>query len=191
MNRSKDQIYIEKVLHGDTSSFSYLVDNYKDMAYTIALKIMRNPEDAEEVAQDSFVKVFRQLKTFKGNSKFSTWLYTIVYRTAISKIRKKKFDTTDIDEYVIENHSIDFSFPQLNLLKAEEQKKYVALAMNSLSEIDSLIITLFYLNESTFAEIIKITGLTKTNIKVRLFRARKKLYKELSKILKTELKTIL
>jgi len=191
MNPTKDQIYIEKVLFGDASSFSFLVESYKDMAYTIALKIVRNPEDAEEVAQDSFVKAFQQLQTFKGNSKFSTWLYTIVYRTAISKIRKKKLEVTDIDEYVIENHSIDFSFPQLDLLKAEEQKKYVTLAINALAELDALLITLFYLNENTFDEIIEITGLTKTNIKVRLFRARKKLYKELSKILKTELKTIL
>ncbi len=191
MNPTKDQIYIEKVLLGDTSSFSFLVESYKNMAYTIALKIVRSPEDAEEVAQDSFVKAFQQLQTFKGNSKFSTWLYTIVYRTAISKIRKKKLEVTDIDEYVIENHSIDFSFPQLDLLKAEEQKKYVTLAINTLPEIDALLITLFYLNENTFDEIIEITGLTKTNIKVRLFRARKKLYKELSKILKTELKTIL
>lgn len=191
MNPTKDQIYIEKVLLGDASSFSFLVESYKDMAYTIALKIVRSPEDAEEVAQDSFVKAFQQLQTFKGNSKFSTWLYTIVYRTAISKIRKKKLEVTDIDEYVIENHSIDFSFPQLDLLKAEEQKKYVTLAINALAELDALLITLFYLNENTFDEIIEITGLTKTNIKVRLFRARKKLYKELSKILKTELKTIL
>jgi len=191
MNPTKDQIYIEKVLLGDTSSFSYLVDSYKDMAYTIALKIVRSPEDAEEVAQDSFVKTFKQLQSFKGNSKFSTWLYTIVYRTAISKVRKKKIEVTDIDEYVIENHSIDFSFPQLDLLKVEEQKKYVGLAINSLAELDALLITLFYLNENTFDEIIEITGLTKTNIKVRLFRARKKLYNELSKILKTELKTIL
>jgi len=191
MNPAKDQIYIEKVLRGDTSSFSFLVDSYKDMAYTIALKIVRSPEDAEEVAQDGFVKAFQQLQSFKGNSKFSTWLYTIVYRTAISKIRKKKLEVTDIDDYVIENHSIDFSFPQLDLLKAEEQKKYVTLAVNTLTELDALLITLFYLNENTFDEIVEITGLTKTNIKVRLFRARKKLFKELSKILKTELKTIL
>ena len=107
MNPTKDQICIEKILQGDTSSFSFLVESYKDMAYTIAMKIVRNAEDAEEVAQDSFVKAYQQLQSFKGNSKFSTWLYTIVYRTAISKIRKKKLEVTDIDDYVIENHSID------------------------------------------------------------------------------------
>jgi len=191
MSSAKDQIYIEKVLRGDISSYNYLVNNYKDMVYTIALKIVRNHEDAEEIAQDSFVKAFQKLESFRGDSKFSTWLYTIVYRTAISKIRKKNIETTDIDDFVIENHSVDFSFPQLDLLKAEEQRKYVKIAIDSLSELDALLITLFYLNENTFDEINEITGLTKTNIKVRLFRARKKLYKELSQILETELKTIL
>jgi len=191
MSSTKDQIYIDKVLQGNTSSYNYLVNNYKDMVYTIAIKIVRNREDAEEVAQDCFIKAFQKLNTFKGESKFSTWLYTIVYRTAISKIRKNKIETTDIDDFVIENHSVDFSFPQMDLLKSEEQKKYVKHAINSLSELDALLITLFYLNENTFDEIIEITGLTKTNIKVRLFRARKKLYKELSQILDTELKTIL
>jgi RNA polymerase sigma-70 factor (ECF subfamily) len=161
------------------------------MVYTIAIKIVRNREDAEEVAQDSFIKAFQKLNSFKGESKFSTWLYTIVYRTAISKIRKKTIEITDIDDFVMENHSVDFSFPQMDLLKAEEQKKYVKYAIDSLPELDALLITLFYLNENTFDEIIEITGLTKTNIKVRLFRARKKLYKELSQILDTELKTIL
>jgi len=191
MSSTKDQIYIDKVLQGNTSSYNYLVNNYKDMVYTIAIKIVRNREDAEEVAQDCFIKAFQKLNTFKGESKFSTWLYTIVYRTAISKIRKNTIETTDIDDFVIENHSVDFSFPQMDLLKSEEQKKYVKHAINSLSELDALLITLFYLNENTFDEIIEITGLTKTNIKVRLFRARKKLYKELSQILDTELKTIL
>jgi RNA polymerase sigma-70 factor (ECF subfamily) len=191
MSSTKDQIYIDEVLQGNTSSYNYLVNNYKDMVYTIAVKIVRNREDAEEVAQDSFIKAFQKLNSFKGESKFSTWLYTIVYRTAISKIRKNTIETTDIDEFVTNNHSVDFSFPQMNLLKAEEQKKYVKHAIDSLPELDALLITLFYLNENTFDEIIEITGLTKTNIKVRLFRARKKLYKELSQILDTELKTIL
>ncbi|MDX5585408.1 MAG: RNA polymerase sigma factor [Aureibaculum sp.] len=191
MSSTKDQFYIDKVLQGNTSSYNYLVNNYKDMVYTIAIKIVRNREDAEEVAQDSFIKAFQKLNSFKGESKFSTWLYTIVYRTAISKIRKNKIETTNIDDFVMENHSVDFSFPQMDLLKAEEQKKYVKHAIDSLPELDALLITLFYLNENTFEEIIEITGLTKTNIKVRLFRARKKLYKELSQILDTELKTIL
>ena len=151
MSSTKDQIYIDKVLQGNTSSYNYLVNNYKDMVYTIAIKIVRNREDAEEVAQDSFIKAFQKLNSFKGESKFSTWLYTIVYRTAISKIRKKTIEITDIDDFVMENHSVDFSFPQMDLLKAEEQKKYVKYAIDSLPELDALLITLFYLNVYIFS----------------------------------------
>lgn len=191
MDTISDQIYIDKVLQGDTNAFTYLIDKYKNMAYTIAIKIVKNTEDAEEVAQDSFLKAYQKLETFKGNSKFSTWLYTIIYRNAISKIRKKKIETTDIDSFVIDNYTTDFDFPQIEAIKNKEQKKYVAAAINNLPEIDALLITLFYLNESTVEEIEKITGLTKTNVKVKIFRARKKLYNELSLLLKNEVKTLI
>lgn len=191
MTQPKDQIYIDKVLQGDTASYSYLVEKHKDMAYSVALKIVRNSEDAEEVAQDSFIKAFQQLSTFQGNSKFSTWLYTIVYRTAISKTRKKKIELTNIDEYVIDNYSTDSTFSQIEILTQEEQQKYIKAAIDKLPELDALFVTLFYINDNTLEEIKEITGYTKTNIKVRLFRARKKLYKSLEYFLKKELKTIL
>lgn len=191
MNTTTDKIYIDKVLQGDTNAFTYLIDKYKNMVYTIAIKIVRNTEDAEEVAQDSFVKAFQKLGSFRGESKFSTWLYTIVYRNAVSKIRKKKIITTDIDSFIIENHTIDYDLPQIEAIKNGEQKKYVTKAINNLAETDALLITLFYLNESSIEEIEEITGLTKNNIKVKIFRARKKLYNELSLLLKDEVKAII
>ncbi|NOQ92625.1 MAG: sigma-70 family RNA polymerase sigma factor [Flavobacteriaceae bacterium] len=191
MDTISDQIYIDKVLQGDTNAFAYLIDKYKNMAYTIAIKIVKNAEDAEEVAQDSFLKAYQKLETFKGNSKFSTWLYTIIYRNSISKIRKKKIVTTDIDSFVIDNHTTDFDFPQIEAIKNGEQKKYIAAAIDNLPETDALLITLFYLNESSVEEIEKITGFTKTNVKVKIFRARKKLYNELSLLLKEEVKELI
>lgn len=191
MESSKDQIHIDKVLQGDVQSFSFLVESYKDMAYTLALKIVRNEEDAEEVAQDSFVKAFQQLGSFKGKSKFSTWLYTIVYRTAISKTRKKQVAVAAIDDYVVNNFTADETHSQIDKLKKDEQQDYIKAAINNLPELDALLITLFYLNENTLDEIKEITGYSKTNVKVRLFRARKKLYKELELLLKGELRAIL
>lgn len=191
MTQPKDQIYIAKVLDGDSSAFSYLVERYKDMAYTVALKVVRNNEDAEEVSQDSFVKAFQQLRTFQGKSKFSTWLYTIVYRTAISKTRKKKIEVTGLDDYVINNYTTDISDTHIEGMQQEERQKYIKAAIENLPETDALLVTLFYVNDNTLDEIEKITGYTKTNIKVRLFRARKKLYKSLDSFLKEELKTIL
>ena len=191
MDRKPDQIYIDRVLQGDTNAFSYLVNKYKNLTYTVAMKIVRNHEDAEEVAQDSFIKAYSQLHTFKGESKFSTWLYTIVYRNSITKIRKKKITTTNIDSYVIDNHKSDYDFPQIEAIKNGEQKKYIAEAIDNLPETDAFLITLYYLDESSVEEIEQITGLTKTNVKVKLFRARKKLYNELSLLLKGELKEII
>jgi len=191
MDMNSDQIYIDKVLSGDTNAFAYLINKYKDMAYTIAIKIVKSHEDAEEVAQDSFLKAFEKLNTFKGNAKFSTWLYTIVYRNSITKIRKKKVDTSGIDDYVIDNHSEGDDFPQIEAMKNEEQQKYVKEAVNKLPEKDALLITLFYMNDNSVEEIEEITGLSQSNVKVKLFRARKKLNQTLSDLLKEELKTIL
>ncbi len=191
MDKNSDQIYIDKVLQGDTNAFAYLINKYKNMVYTIAIKIVKSHEDAEEVAQDSFLKAYEKLDSFKGNSKFSTWLYTIVYRNSITKIRKKKVATSDIDEYVIDNYSEGSEFPQLEAIKNGEQQKYVREAIGRLPEKDALLITLFYMNESSIEEIEQITNLTQSNIKVKLFRARKKLNTELSFLLKEEVKTIL
>ena len=191
MDNNSDQIYIDKVLLGDANAFAYLINKYKDMVYTISIKIVKSHEDAEEVAQDSFLKAYEKLDSFKGNSKFSTWLYTIVYRNSITKIRKKKVATSDIDEYVIDNYSEGSEFPQLEAIKNGEQQKYVREAIGRLPEKDALLITLFYMNESSVEEIEQITNLTQSNIKVKLFRARKKLNTELSFLLKEEVKTIL
>lgn len=191
MDNNSDQIYIDKVLQGDTNAFAYLINKYKDMAYTIAIKIVKRHEDAEEVAQDSFLKAYEKLDSFKGNSKFSTWLYTIVYRNSITKIRKKKVATSDIDDYVMDNYSEGSEFPQIEAIKNGEQQKYVREAIDRLPEKDALLITLFYMDESSIEEIEQITNLTQSNIKVKLFRARKKLNTELSFLLKEEVKTIL
>ena len=138
MDKNSDQIYIDKVLQGDSNAFAYLINRYKDMVYTIAIKIVKSHEDAEEVAQDSFLKAYEKLDNFKGNSKFSTWLYTIAYRNSITKIRKKKVATSDIDEYVMDNYSEGSEFPQLEAIKNGEQQKYVREAIGRLPEKDAL-----------------------------------------------------
>jgi RNA polymerase sigma-70 factor (ECF subfamily) len=114
-----------------------------------------------------------------------------VYRSALTKVRKKKLETTDIDSYVLDNHRDGQDFPQLEAMKNGEQQKYVRQAIDNLGETDSLLITLFYLHDNSIEEIQEITDMSQSNVKVRLFRARKRLYKELSLLLKEEVKTIL
>jgi RNA polymerase sigma factor (sigma-70 family) len=101
MDHTEDQIYVERVKNGDTASYSFLLNKYKNMAYTIAVKITGNAEEAEDATQEAFIKAYQAIHSFKGSSKFSTWLYTIVYRTAILMIKDKRIKTSSIDD---ENH---------------------------------------------------------------------------------------
>ncbi len=179
-----DLFYINKVCSGDTTGYAVLVNRYKDMAYTLALKITKNEDDAEDAAQEAFIKAFKQLHTFKKESKFSTWLYTIVYRTAIYNIRKKKNNVEYITEANSKHHA---EHTILETIEKKEQQLIVQQAIDSLPETELLIVTLFYINEATIAEIETITGLSESNIKVKLFRARKKLKQKLSVTLQQEL----
>ena len=91
-----EQKWIKSILAGDTKSFSCFVAKYQQMAFTIAFRILENREEAEEVVQDAFVKMYRALPSFQFGSKFSTWFYKIVYNTAITAQRKQSvFDSYD------------------------------------------------------------------------------------------------
>jgi len=183
MKNQGDQIHIENVKKGDLASFAFLVDKYKNMAYTIAVKILGNVEDAEDAAQESFVKAYLQINAFQGNAKFSTWLYTIVYRTSISKLHKQQLQFVSLDDALTDNYSYEYATPQLDHLHAAEREKFVKAAIGKLPKVESLLITLYYMNENSIEEIEEITGLTAANIKVKLFRARKILGKELQFLL--------
>lgn len=187
----QDKSYIERVLRGDINAYTYLVDKHKSMVYTIALRMLKNTEDAEELAQDTFVKAFSSLKEFKFESKFSTWLYRITYNGAISKLRKKQLEFSDIENYDLPENDIISSFNTINELKLNEQKKYINLVLDQLTEGDALLITMYYLNESSIDEISVITRLTISNVKVKLHRARKRFYDRLKEILNEEVRAIL
>lgn len=184
---NQDQIHINKVLNGNSYAFSYLLEKYKDYVFTIAVNIVKNREEAEDVAQESFVKAYNQLKTFKGNSKFSTWLYTITFRTAISATRKNNLVMSDIDTYIIDNYGDDGLVNQIEMLANKDRENYIKKALTALPELDALVLTLYYLNENTTEEIEEITGLNKNNIKVRMHRARKKLAESIERILPNEM----
>lgn len=187
MKHLEDNHYIGRVLGGDSSAFSALVNRHKTMAFSIALKILQNREDAEEVAQDSFLKAFESLGSFEKKSKFSTWLYRIVYNTAITKARKKRIEFVGIDDRLITNYSEDEVQERVGGFDADEQKMIIDRALKRLPEEDNLLITLFYKAEHSIEEISAITSLTESNVKVRLHRIRKKLYGEISEMMKYQL----
>jgi len=184
-------LYIKQVLAGDTSRFSYFVTAYKDMAFTIAYRIVHNKEDAEEVVQDAFVKAYTSLASFRQDSKFSTWLYRIVVNAAVSKTRKKKLFVDNSETNLVEEISIEGVENAYAKLSSAEQKKFINDALNEMNTEDSLLLTLFYLEELSLDEVTEVTGIPKENVKVKIHRARKKMYLVLDRQLRTDLKYIL
>ena len=170
-----DTYYINKVLRGDVNAFSQLVEKHKRMAYTLALRLVSIPEDAEEIAQDAFIKAFQSLNDFKGESKFSTWLYKIVYHVSISRLRKKQMETISIDAD-FRNFDVSETDHLLTRLSIEEQNTLVRTAIDRLPPDEKAIITLYYLNDSSVKEITGVTGDSEANVKIKLFRARKRLW---------------
>jgi RNA polymerase sigma-70 factor (ECF subfamily) len=179
MGFQSDHYYVDKVIQGDVNAYAKLVEKHKDMVYTIAHRITRNREDAEEIAQDAFLKAFEHLKDFKKQSKFSTWIYRIAYNAAISRIRKKSLETTLLDENLIGGVPEEQVQQDMEGLEVDEQREMIDMALEQLNELDYLLITMFYLKEKSIDDIAEITGLSKSNVKVKLHRIRKKMYQEL------------
>ena len=185
-----DDIYIEQVLNGNTKAFAFLVDKYKVLVYTVAFRILRNHEDTEEIVQDAFVKAYHALDSFEKKSKFSTWLHRIVYNSAISKTRKKKLETNPMDDFLIENYSIDNTFENLDELTHEEQKTLLDVLISKLDPEESAIISMYYISDHSTDEIAEITGLSLSNVKVKLHRIRAKLQVYLKQYLKKNISKI-
>jgi len=188
----EDSYYIDRVLnHADSAAFAGLVNKHKTMAFNIALRITKSREDAEEVAQDAFIKLYQALADFKGDSKFTTWFFRVVYNLALTKIRKKSLFTGSVDDEGFTEYADDSAFDGMAKFNDNEKKRYLGEAISTLDESDQLLITLYYMNDQPVDDIADITGLSESNVKVRLFRARKKLHDHLKLNLKEELHSIL
>jgi RNA polymerase sigma-70 factor (ECF subfamily) len=190
MQSFTDEHYIERVLNGDKSSYAILLERHKNMVFTIANRMLKNREEAEEVAQDTFLKAYRSLKKFKKQSKFSTWLYKIVYNQCISELRKKKQVVYSVDDEQY-NFDIEDTYNKVDQLEESDKKDYIEKAVKQLSEEDKMIVTLYYQQELPTEEVAEIMNLSVSNVKVKLYRARKKLYESLHRLLKNEIGTLL
>lgn len=176
MNELNDTYYIQRTLDGDIDYFSRLVDRYSDRIYALVFKIVRRKEDAEELTQDVFLKTFRQLQTFKGECRFSTWLYRIAYTTAISATRKKRPEFLYLEDRTINNVKDDELEAALNDTDNSEKLEKLGKAVELLPPEERGLITLYYMEAHPIEEIATVTGMTQTNVKVKLHRIRKKLY---------------
>ena len=157
-------------------AFTVLVDRYKYMVYTLAMRMVKNREEAEEIAQDTFLKVYKALGSFKGGSKFSTWVYKIAYYRSLDYIKKiGRSPNLSPIEGLIEN-SIDEEDGITNQLEQIEKKGAIKEALQLLPGDDGILITLHYFEELSLQEISEIMEINANNVKVKLFRARKRLH---------------
>ncbi len=191
MEKQPDKYYVDQVLNGNKNAFAFLVEKYKDMIYSIALKVLKNSHDAEEAAQETLVKAYRSLTSYRGDSKFSTWLYRIAYNTAITELRKRRHESVSIDETNVEGQHAEEGYKEFFKLKEEERKHYLGKALGGLSEEEQVMMSLYYFEENSMDDVALVTGHTVANVKIKVHRARKKLFNELHRLLNQEMYSIL
>jgi len=179
---------IARIKEGNQTSFAVLIERHQNYAFTIALRIVQNREDAEEIAHDAFLKVFRSINNFRGESKFTTWFYRIVVNIAISKRRKKQLPIDDIDEANVSHYS---TFDDLGGMNTADRHFFIHKALAQLNDEERTLLTLYYFKELSLEEIEEISEIDKNNLKVKLFRARKKMAIRLTSILKNEVYSLL
>jgi RNA polymerase sigma-70 factor (ECF subfamily) len=175
MTNQNDQLIIDKVLHGNTNAFAVLVNSYKDLVFSLALKMTKNREEAEEVSQDTFIKAYKNLAKFKGDSKFSTWLYKIAYNACLDRFKKNaKLNKTDsIDSMLTFN--VESSENTMQAIERTERAEIMKACLELLPDDERNIVWFFYYKELSLKEIAEITQFSEANIKVKLHRGRKHL----------------
>jgi RNA polymerase sigma factor, sigma-70 family len=176
MESMSDHEIIRRVRAGDTRSFADLVERHKDKAMTLAMRMLRNREGAEEAVQDAFVRAFHALDRFEERSSFSTWLYRIMFNVCSTALSKRGEPLQPIssekNEGEWKDEIPDFSEIPDSVVEGEEFRQHVLDAMNELPPLYSGITTMFYLDDLSYEEIVKITGSPLGTVKARLFRAR-------------------
>lgn len=186
-----DMEIISRVLKGEQNAYAELVNRYQSYVFTLTMRFTKNREDAEEVSQDIFVKAYRSLADFRGASKFSTWLYTIVNTTCITFLRKKRLEVHSLDNEKVfesvENHDSGFN---ANQVEQKSKVNMVNQAIAMLNTDDAEILTLFYKAEQSLEEIAQVLGLETNTVKVRLHRARQRLKDRMESSFSEEVKNI-
>ena len=187
MDHKSEEGIIKQVLKGNTNGFAVLVDNHKKKVFNLALRILGNREDAEEVAQDAFVKAFHSLSKFRGDGPFAGWLLRITYNSALTFLKRKRGNVVPLETPGIEHQMVNDHPSLSDTLHEAERKRFIHAALDQLKEEEKAAITLFYLYGHPIREIGEIMQMAESNVKIHLFRGRKRMLTELKKIMKEEL----
>lgn len=171
-----EDILIKGLLSKNNKIINDFVKSYTGLLYKACSSVLSNSDLIEEATQDSFLKIIKSISKFDKRSSLNTWMYTIAYRTAIDYHRRIKINY-DIDKAV----NIKSSSSSDQAVENTEFKMRISKLINHLEEEDQKLISLFYIQEFSMKEICELTGYTLSNVKVRLYRARKELATHVNK----------
>jgi RNA polymerase sigma-70 factor (ECF subfamily) len=174
MRNLSDQEIIDSVRKGNASDYSIIVNRYKNKAFSMLKRMLKNEFDAEEVLQDCFLKAYNSLSTFKGEAKFSTWFYRIVYNTALTKLSSQKRKIESEMTSVEDHFNLESEYNSDDIEK-KDLSEFIQDIINKLPERYSVVINMFYLNEMSIEEISEVMQISSSNVKVMLHRSRNSL----------------
>lgn len=178
-----DEELVQRAQRDDDRSFGELVTRYETKVYSLALKMLRNPEDAEDVLQETFLRAYRGIKSFQGHSTFSTWIYRITANSALMKLRKKQLPTVSIDDADEREAPIniaDWAPGPVERLMSEETRKAMEDAIEALPPEFRQVFILRDVEELSNAEVADVLDLSVAAVKSRLHRARLKVRNRLA-----------
>jgi RNA polymerase sigma-70 factor (ECF subfamily) len=187
VNLTSQELSLEKLRAGDRAEFARMVDAFSSPIYRLGLRMLGNPQDAEDILQNTFLNALTHLADFEGRSSLATWLYRIAANEALMSIRRKKpealiedLQAEDANEDLTPNYLVDWSnLPEDELLLGEG-KKYLDHAIQTLPEKLRIIFIMRDMEGLSIKETADALGLTETNVKTRLLRARLLLRERLS-----------
>ena len=190
-----DQDFIKQLQSGNQYAFQQLLDDYQQKVFGTCLSFVPNKEDAEDIAQEVFLEVYKSIQKFKGNSKLSTWIYKITTNKCLEFIRKrntkKRFAFMQSimgNEIPMDKTSFftEFNHPGI-LLENKEKTEIIYKAINTLAENQRIVFTLAKLDGKSYQEIAEITGKSLSSVESVMFRAKKNLQEKLAYFYKNEL----
>jgi RNA polymerase sigma-70 factor (ECF subfamily) len=171
----EDQILVQQAQQGDKGAFAQLVEMYQTPVYNLAYRMLGNANDAEDAAQETFLRAYTQFKKFHADQKFATWLLSIDAHYCIDRLRRRKFLWLSLeDEILSETLASDLPEPDQEALRHESQREVEKL-LEHLSPASRLVVVLFYWHDQSIEEISKMTGDSTSAVKVKLYRARQAL----------------
>ena len=186
--------FIKNLRSGNQAAFSLLIDDYQQKVFHTCISFVPNKEDAEDIAQEVFLEVYKSIGKFKGNSKLSTWIYKICTNKCLEFIRKKNAKKRLVfmqrilgNEIPLDktNFFTEFNHPGI-LLEHKERSETIYLAINTLPESQKTVFTLAKLDGKTYQEIAEITGKSMSSVESIMFRAKKNLQKKLANFYKNK-----